>query len=297
MAQPVVTVTMQQRQLGNELRRLRERAGLTQGEAADRLGRAHNKISRVENGKVGISTLELEALLTLYGASERDQAWCRELVQGARRRRGRPRNQAALYNGPQWFRAFRDFEQGATEVMMVCSEVLPGNLQTEDYTRGVFGGRGDDPQAEAVEDHVRIRQERQAILTREHPPRFSFVLSESALRRQIGGPAVMAAQLEHLAELALLSNVTVQVIPFAARSYDHVGGGFTVFRFDQDTSTDIVYLEIYGDALYLDKPPDTVRRYTELLGRLHSIALGPVESRTFIAELAHRFAGSNAQEV
>jgi transcriptional regulator with XRE-family HTH domain len=296
MSHPVTTVTMQQRQLGNELRKLRDRAGLTQGEAADHLGRAHNKISRVENGKVSISKLELDALLTLYDASERDRQWCRELAQGARRRRGRPRNQAAVYVGPQWFRAFRDFEVSATEVMMVCSEVLPGPLQTEDYTRGIFAARGDDSRGGSVEDYVRIRQERQVLLNRENPSRFSFVLSESALRRQIGGPAVMAAQLTHLAELALLPNVNVQVIPFDTRSYHHFSRDFTIFRFDQDTSTDIVYIEIYGDALYLDKPPDTVRRYTDLLGRLYGIALGPVESRTFIDELARQFAGSNSKE-
>jgi hypothetical protein len=67
-----------------------------------------------------------------------------------------------------------------------------------------------------------------------------------------------------------------------------MGSDFTIFRFDEDTSTDIVYLEIYGDALYLDKPPEIVRRYTDLLSRLHRIALGPVESRIFILDLAHQ---------
>lgn len=65
MSIPSATITMQQRQLGNELRKLRDAAGLTQDEAADHLGKAHNKISRVENGKVSISKAELEALLNL----------------------------------------------------------------------------------------------------------------------------------------------------------------------------------------------------------------------------------------
>jgi transcriptional regulator with XRE-family HTH domain len=287
MSQPTTTVTMQKRQLGNELRRLRDAAGLRQDEAAERLGRNSNKISRVENGKVSISSLELDTLLALYKASEKDKLWCRELAKGTRRR-GRPRNESLLYRGPQWFRAFQDFEQGATEVMVVGSEVIPGNLQTEDYTRGIFAGGGNDPNTQDVDDHIRLRQARQAILTRPNAPQCSFVLSESALRRRIGDAKVMATQLDHLAELALLPNVTIQIIPFGTQSYVDVGSDFTIFRFDEDTSTDIVYLEIYGDALYLDKPPEIVRRYTDLMSRLHRIALGPVESRIFILDLAHQ---------
>jgi transcriptional regulator with XRE-family HTH domain len=289
MSHPAKTVTMQQRQLGTELRRLRDVAGLTQEEAAERLGRASNKISRVETGKVGISTLELDALLALYQASEKDRLWCRELAKGARRRRGRPRGESPLRLSPPWFRAFREFEQSATEVMMSQAEIVPGILQTEEYTRGVFGGGGDDPYSEKADRNVRIRQERKLLLTRENGPQFSFVLSESVLRRQVGGPKTMAAQLDHLAELALLPSVTLQIIPFNTLSNAATGCDFTILRFDQDTSTDIVYIEIFGDALYLDKPPEVVRRYTDLLSRLYGIALGPVESRSFILELAHQF--------
>ncbi len=294
MSTPSATITMQQRQLGNELRKLREAAGLNQDESAEHLGKASNKISRVENGKVGISKLELDALLTLYKASDKDRVWCRELAKGARRRRGRPTEETTVYLGPKWFRAFRDFEQSASEVMMVGSEIVPGILQTADYTRGMFAGRGDDPNGKIAEDTVRVRQDRQAILSWDKPPRFSFVLSESALRREIGGSEVMAAQLRYLAEVALSDHVSIQVIPFDTASYGDMGYDFVLFRFDEDTSTDIVYIEIYGDALYLDKPPETVHRYTELLGRLYGIALGPVESRTFILELADQFAGRKA---
>lgn len=287
MPQPAKTVTMQMRQLGYELRKLRDAVGLRQDEAAEHLGRNPNKISRVENGRVSITTLELDTLLALYKASEKDKVWCRELQKGARRR-GRPKSEASLYRGPQWFRAFQDFEKSATEVMRVGSEVLPGNLQTEDYIRGIFAGGGNDPNSRDVEDHIRLRQERQAILNRENPPQFTFVLSESALRRQIGGRDVMRAQLAHVAEVALLPNVTIQIVPFDTRSYADVGSDFTIFRFEQDTSTDIVYLEIYGDALYLDKPPEVVRRYTELLSQLYRVALGPVESRIFILNLVRQ---------
>jgi transcriptional regulator with XRE-family HTH domain len=296
MATPSPPVTMRQRQLGNELRKLRETAGLNQEQAAEHLGKAANKISRVENGRVGLSKVELEALLVLYKASEKDRLWCRELAKGARRRRGRPGGEATLYPVPKWFRAFRDFERGASEIMQVGSEIVPGILQTEAYTRGMFVGRCNNPANTVVEDTVRVRQERQTVLTREDPPHFSFVLSESALRRMIATPEVMVEQLGHLADMALLPNVTIQVIPFDTRSYDSIGYDFTIFRFDADASTDIVYIELYEDALYLDKPADHVRGYVDLLGRLQGIALGPVESRNFVLELARQFAATTRRK-
>src|SRR5438034_724432 len=85
-----------------------------------------------------------------------------------------------------------------------------------------------------------------------------LVFSEQALRRMIGSPKIMAEQLRHLAEIALLPHVTIQIIPFDTLSYDTLGYDFTIFRFDSDASTDMVYIEIYEDALYLDKP-DVVR--------------------------------------
>src|SRR3981081_2228655 len=145
MALPPPPGTLRQRELGNELRKLREVAGLNQQQAAEHLGKAANKISRVENGRVGVSKVELEALLVLYKASEKDRLWCRELAKRARRRRGRPVGETTLYPVPKWFRAFRDFERGASEIMQVGSEIVPGILQTEAYTRGMFVGRGSHP--------------------------------------------------------------------------------------------------------------------------------------------------------
>jgi transcriptional regulator with XRE-family HTH domain len=289
MTTPAMTSGIQRRQLGNELRKLREAAGLIQEQAAESLGKAANKISRVENGKVSISKTDLDALLRLYKASAKDALWCRELATGARQRRTRAAAETTLYLGPKWFRAFRDFEQGASQIMQVGSEIVPGNLQTERYTRAMVSGRGSYPDHQAVEDTVRVRRDRQALLTRENAAQFSFVLSESALRRVLGGPKVMAEQLRHLAELALLPQVDIQVIPFDTLSYEPLSYDFTVLRFDHDSATDIVYVELYDDGFCLDKP-ETVRRYADLQRRLQAIALGPVESRNFIVELAGQFA-------
>jgi transcriptional regulator with XRE-family HTH domain len=290
MTTPAPGIGVQRRQLGNELRKLREGAQLTQEQAAESLGKAANKISRVENGKVGISKTDLDELLRIYQAPARDAMWCRELAEGSRRRRTRTSAETTLYLGPKWFRAFRDFEQSASDIMQVDSEIVPGNLQTEAYTRAMFLGRGSFPDHQTVEDTVRVRRDRQALLTRENAAQFTFVLSESVLRRMIGGPKVMAEQLRHLAELSQLPTVDIQVIPFDTLSYEPLRYAFTVLRFDHNSATDIVYIEMYDNGVYLDKPPEAVRQYVELQRRLQAIALGPVESRNVMVELAGQFA-------
>jgi transcriptional regulator with XRE-family HTH domain len=279
---------MQRRLLGAELLRLREIAGLTQDEAAERLGKAPNKISRVESGKIGIDKSDLDVLLELYQASEKDQLWCRDLARTARPKRGRPSGDSTLHLGPRWFRAFRDLESDATEVMNVCSEVVPGILQTDTYVRAMFDGQGVDPADRKVVDSLRVRAERRRLLDREHAARFAFVLSESVLRRQIGGPAVMAEQLRHLAGVAALPNVTVQVVPFDSRSYESMTSLFTMFRFDHEMARDLVYIGMHADAMYLDKP-DTVSGYAELFGRLQAVALGPADSRRLVQAAAEEF--------
>lgn len=288
---------MQRRLLGAELLRLREATGLTQDEAAERIGKAGNKISRVESGKIGIDKTDLDALLELYEASEKDQLWCRELARLSKPKRGRPSSETTLYLGPRWFRAFRDLETDASEIMEVRSEIITGILQTDDYIRAMFAAQGADPADQSVEDTLRVRADRRNLLMREKAARFAFVLSESALRRRIGGSVVMAEQLRHLAEVAMLPNVTLQVIPFDSQSYQQMSTNFTLFRFGNEMANDIVYLEMYSDAAYLDKPPETIRRYAELFGRLQGVALGPVESRHLVEAVAEEYAAGRPRGV
>lgn len=88
----------------------------------------------------------------------------------------------------------------------------------------------------------------------------SFILSESALRRNIGDATIMHQQLTHLAEVAERPNVELQVLPFDVQTFGAAWIGFTILRFDQDATSDVVYLEGYTDADYLDSL-DAVQAY------------------------------------
>jgi hypothetical protein len=127
-------------------------------------------------------------------------------------------------------------EQRAATLRSWSPSLLDGLVQTEDYARVILSvGPG------ATEDEVSAwlaaRLKRQVILTRDEPPTAWFLVDEAALRRCVGSPAVMAAQMAHLVAVARLPNVTVQVVPAIA----HAGllGGFSLHsprQADNDTS-------------------------------------------------------------
>ncbi|SDO91973.1 hypothetical protein SAMN04487905_101127 [Actinopolyspora xinjiangensis] len=110
-----------------------------------------------------------------------------------------------------------DLETDASDIRRVRGEIMPGLLRTEAYIRALetSSPRADDSDADAA---VSAGPERQSILTRSIPPSASFVLSESCLRRRIGGPGVMRRQLDHPYDPALEDNIHMQVIPFDAQT-------------------------------------------------------------------------------
>ena len=119
--------------------------------------------------------------------------------------------------------------------------------------------------AHEVEQRVHLRMARQKLLTEPNSPQFRAVLDEGAVRRAYGPAQVMRGQLEHLAALADLPNVTLQVLPFDRGGPAAAAGPFTMLQFAEDDLPDIVYLEQLTSAVYLDKPTDVElyrRRWT-----------------------------------
>jgi len=126
---------------------------------------------------------------------------------------------------PPWFRSWVQHEQRAATLRMWQPSILSGLLQTEDYARAILAtepGVAD----EDVTARLTARLARQAILTRDDPPAAWFLVDEAALRRRVGSPEIMAVQMAHLAGVARLPNVTIQVVP----DIEHAGllGGFAI---------------------------------------------------------------------
>lgn len=271
----MATPTIQRRRLGIALKRAREQAGKTQDDAAAVIHAAASKISRLELGQSGIRITDLALLLDLYGVTGEQADWMRELAR-AGRQRGRWSSYRTII--PDWFRTYIDLEADASEIRWYQAEVIPGILQTEGYIRAIHATTQPGMSRDQADGHVAVRLERQAVLTGPDAPSFGFILSESALRRNVGGPAIMREQLRYLAELADRPNIDLQVLPFNAQTYQPTNYDFTILRFNDDAASDVVYLEDYTGASYLDRP-DITRAYTRLWNQLQASALGSVESQ------------------
>ncbi|MER7166457.1 helix-turn-helix transcriptional regulator [Micromonospora sp. NPDC000207] len=271
----MVTPTIQRRRLGNALRRAREAAGKSPDEAAEVIDSASSKISRLELGQSGIRLTDLKLLLDLYGVTGEEVEPLRELA-----RAGRQRGRWSGYRNvvPDWFRQYLDLEADAAEIRWYQPEVVPGILQTEPYIRAMIDG-------EDVEQQITVRLERQKVIDRPDGPELNFILSESALRRDLGDRAAMREQLSHIATLGKRPNVTIQVFPLDAETYVVASFNFIILRFGEEIASDVVYLETFTDADYLDGP-EALRAYNRLWDGLRAAALGPAESRRLILRIA-----------
>ena len=185
--------TMRRRRLARELARLREDRGMTIREAAAALEWDPSKLSRVEGLQRGIIVRDVRRLLDLYQVSDETQR--EALFELARQARQRGWWQAYADVMPSEYANLIGLEAEAAEIRTYQPELIHGLLQTEDYARAVIrSGRPGDTAGE-VDRRVEIRMTRQQILDRDGPPRLRVVLNEAAVRRMVGGPDVMRAQL------------------------------------------------------------------------------------------------------
>jgi transcriptional regulator with XRE-family HTH domain len=274
--------TMRRRRLAAQLRQLREAASLTHEEVAGRLEWDPSKLSRIENRQVGIIARDLRKLLDLYGVTDETQ---REGYFAM----GRESKQRAWWQSygdviPGEYGTLIGLESEAVTISSYEQELIPGLLQTEDYTRAIVRAFRPDDTAQGIAQRAEVRLARQQILSRDDPPRLWVVISEAAIRRVVGGPAVMAAQLRTLAEERDRRLVTIQVLPFAAGEHPAMTGSFVILEFPAP-DPGAVYLENVSSALYLERRTD-VDNYARVFRFAQAAALGPKESRDMLLAAA-----------
>ncbi|MDD7941180.1 helix-turn-helix transcriptional regulator [Actinomycetospora lutea] len=269
--------------LGQQLRGLRERAGVTREAAGDRIRGSHAKISRLENGRTGFKERDVGDLLALYGVHDPDE---RDALLGLARRANAPgwwhRYSDLL---PPWFETYVGLEQAASQIRTYEPQFVPGLLQTEAMVRHVTAlGHASMPDDE-VERRVELRLRRQEVLDWDDAPTLWAVLDEAALRRLTGGPAVMREQLDHLIDVSERPGVVVQMVPFHLGGHAGAGGPFSILRFPRESAVpDVVYLEQLTSALYLDKRAD-VDDYLATMELLCVQALAPDGTREALRTL------------
>ncbi|MFF6950991.1 helix-turn-helix domain-containing protein [Streptomyces iakyrus] len=277
---------VRRRKLGAELRALRTSAGLTSGEAARLVGWHQSKVSRIETGTSGVKPADVRLLLDAYDVADPQLRELLMALTGADDSGGRHHWWHA-YRGvlPPTYRDFISLESQAGAMRTLETTVVPGLLQTPEYARAVTRAAVEGLPEDRLDTLVEVRLARQDVLRADPPLRLSAVLDEAVLRREVGGPGVMARQLERLVEAARLPQVRLQVLPFAAGAHIGVTGPFVIFSFSSTSDLDVVVLDHLTSSLYLERKED-LQAYTEAFNALQIHALSPEDSLDFIAGTA-----------
>jgi transcriptional regulator with XRE-family HTH domain len=272
--------------LGARLRELREAKGISREDAGWHIRGSDSKISRMELGRVGLKARDVKDLLIFYGVGEPEFS---ALMQQAQRA-----NSPAWWRfyhdvTPSWFHSYLGLEAEAALIRTYEVQFVPGLLQTPDYARAIVRlGHAEAPDDE-IDRRVELRIQRQDVLCRERPPQLWAILDEAVLRRPIGGPRVMAAQVRALAEICKQPSVTLQILPFSSGGHAAMGGAFSILRFPDQELPDVVYLERMDGATYLDRRSD-VDLYTEAMDTLLLEAERPDRTPAILDRIARKLA-------
>lgn len=273
--------TLRAQWLGQQLRELREGAGLTLREAGDYLQRDQSAVSRMESGIYPAKVPEVLAYVNLCG------------VESARRREALVQlAQDAWQTG--WWDGYADdvaawlvdktwLETRAGEIHTFQLAVIPGLLQTREYAETVI--RAADPEAkdEQIDRWVEFRMTRQQVLTRDDPAYLTAIVDEGVLRRVFGGSAVMRGQLERLTHVGGWDNVEIRVLRADAGAHAGTDGPFEIFTMAEPYA-DVGYVETPAGAIGVE-----VARAAELrrmYARLCETALEPGESLELISAIS-----------
>ncbi|MFZ3469931.1 helix-turn-helix domain-containing protein [Streptomyces sp. 4.24] len=248
---------------GSELRRLREEAGLKQGQLGAIVFCAASLIGQIETARK-VPTRDfserIDAALNTGGVFSR-------LV-----------GLVLRSQLPTWFQAYAEMEAKAEYISTFQAQLVDGLLQTEAYARAVLGAR----KPQGLDANVAARMERQRILDRENPPLMWVVMSEAVLYQEIGGRKIMRDQLTHLLTLRTREWVKVQVLPFEAGAHAGLPGSFSLLRFDDDP--DIVYTEDFVQG-HMTANPQAIREGSSRYDHLQAAALSVEDSAARIARV------------
>jgi hypothetical protein len=269
---------VRRRVLGRELRKLRERAGFSLETAAPRLEFSTSKLARIEIGQQHVDVHTVKSMLDLYEESER---WA-ELLDLTRASRAKG-----------WWRAygvgdnsFVDFEAEAVLVRSYTVDVVPGLLQTADYSKALFVASPVRRTADELANEIAVRTIRQRRLTSpDDPITLDAVINEDVLYRPVGGRAVLSAQLDHLIVAAGLDIVRLAVLPRAIGAHVAMCSGLLVLSFGDVGEPDLAYIEHALGSMFVQKEAE-VNRARLSLEQLRSDALSPEESLSLIRRAA-----------
>jgi transcriptional regulator with XRE-family HTH domain len=277
--------TVRQRELGRRLREQRLEHGLTVEEVAEKLLCSATKISRLETGTRRPSLRDVRDLCGVYNVDKVTTDEFMELARGAREQ--------------AWWTRYEDLkldpylglEQVATAITSFTTFYLPALLQTEEYTREVIRKVAPKMDPDIYRQRVEVRMLRQKVLEKIDRPRYRVLLDESVLRRPVGGPELMVAQIKKILQAEREGKASIQIIPFDYGVLAAEDSNFVLLEFDQTTSiSPTVFVEGLTRNQYLENSADVVR-YKEAVDYLRDSGLNARDSVEHVTEMLKRYGG------
>jgi transcriptional regulator with XRE-family HTH domain len=281
--------TLRRRKLVKELIAARQAAGMNASQLAAEIDLKPSAVSKIEKGTQGLTVRNIKAYARVTGLSKakteellllaaNDDTYNDWLVEFREDTKGMP-------DWITWFALYPELEQDATQIRNYSSELVHGLLQTSDYAETVTRSGYPDISNEELQRSVELRTTRQMLLDRDEPPTLRFILNEAVIRRQVGGTAVMTAQIRHLVDLAERDHVTLQVLPFSAGAHPGMKTGFTLLRFPEGfDDMSCVYLENNNGAVW-QEVDQHVAEYSTTFERQSARALSPADSQSLLTTL------------
>ncbi|CND84332.1 transcriptional regulator%2C y4mF family [Mycobacterium tuberculosis] len=248
---------------GAKLRKLRDKAGLSQAQLADAVSYSHDTISKVETAAQAPSPQLAELLDTHFGTDEQFQ----EL-----------QPLAAKEGIPLFFRPYAELESTANAVRVYEPVVITGLLQNEEYARAVLSP---GQHANAIDLAVAARVNRQEILRRERPPWVVIIMLEAVVRKIVGDRETTRAQLARVLELSKEPNINVLVVPGDAQVFP--AAGFTLFSLEDEP--EIAFVEGAGGTGRVIELSSHVKELRRLWDLISNSALTDVASEALIRKV------------
>ncbi|APE24684.1 MULTISPECIES: helix-turn-helix domain-containing protein [Streptomyces] len=253
---------------GEVVKVFRKRAGLTQEQFAPQVGYSVPMIASIEQGR------RLPSKEFVDRAEERLDAFgvIRAAAKHLTRRAGLAK----------WFEGLAELEPHAVTLYTYENRLVPGLFQTPAYARTLFEEQipamGDDK----IESSLVARMERASLLTERPETIFSFIIEEHALRRQVGGPAVMGEQIDHALGLCGRRNIDVQVMPQSRGHHAGLGGPLRLLETEENSW----YAYCEGQETgQLISDPKVVSILQQRYARMRAQALSPEESVSLLREI------------
>ncbi|MCM2390128.1 helix-turn-helix domain-containing protein [Streptomyces albipurpureus] len=278
--------TFRRRELGKELRKLRERKGLTLQEVAGELGFSFTKLARVEIGENDLPRSgDLDALMDLYDAHmpREDRDTLLKLHRESLSKEPWTPYKAFM---PSKMPTYRGLEQDARVMRAFQPSFVFGLLQTEAYTRALYtiAKPVEETTSEYIEQNVRLRMERKELITRSDSPlELRVIMDEAAVRRMVEGTEVMREQYAAIVELGRLDNVTIQILPHDVVTY-RTESNFILLDFS-DALAPVVQVDMSNTISVTDEWRE-VQRNIRRFDAMRDSALPPARTADFLQQLA-----------